>query len=105
MANFKRLSRYTGGIVSKNRNDEDFIVLKIPLKLKEGDNDKFIEVTQDFITRPDLLSSKVYGTPELWWVIYEFNGIQDPITELKVGQILRIPEINRVLDAINGLEL
>lgn len=105
MGNFKRLSRYTGGVVSRNRNDEDFIVLRNSLNLEEGDNDRFIEVTQEFINRPDLLSSKVYGTPELWWVIYEFNEIQDPIIDLKVGQVLRIPEIERVLDAIDSLEL
>lgn len=103
MANFKRHSRYTGGIVTKNRTDQDFLVLRNSLNLEEADGDIFIEVIQEYINRPDLLSHRVYGTPELWWVIFDFNEIQDPITQLKIGQLLRIPDIDRVLIAIDNI--
>ncbi len=104
MANFKRLSRYTGGTLASNRSDQNFLVLRRPLELEPADGDAFVTITDDLIRRPDLISNRAYGTPDLWWVIYEFNGIRDPLFELKAGQVLRIPELDRVLDAVKELE-
>lgn len=104
MANFKKNTRYTGGLISKNRSNQDFLILRKPLQLLESDGDIFITVTQEYEKRPDLVSSQVYGDPDLWWVIYEFNGIRDPFFDLKAGQLLRIPQLERVLLAIAALE-
>ena len=103
MANFKRLTRYTNGFSYKDRSGNDFLVLRQPLQLDPGDDDILISVDQNILQRPDLISSKAYDTPELWWAIYEFNGIKDPLFELKIGQILRIPNKERLIDAINRL--
>ena len=103
MARFKRLSRYTGGIVTKNRSEEDFLILRNLLNLPEDEGDIFVEVTQDLLKRPDLVATKAYNVPELWWAIYEFNGIRDPLFELTLGQVLRIPEIDRLEAAIEQL--
>lgn len=103
MANFKRLSRYTNGIVTKNRSGKDFLTLRKPLNLEKSDGDVFVTITQDIEMRPDLISNKAYGTPDLWWVIYEFNGVRDPLFDLRAGQILRIPELERVLDSIDSI--
>ena len=103
MANFKTNTRYTNGIVVKNRSGKDFLVLRKNLFLQEASSDTLTIVTQEYINRPDLLSSKVYGTPDLWWAIYEFNNIRDPLFDLKVGQIVRIPNINRLLQAIANI--
>lgn len=103
MANFKANTRYTNGILATNRSRKDFLVLRKSLNLTEDSTDTFILITQQYEKRPDLLSTAAYGTPELWWVIYEFNNIRDPFFELKSGQILRIPELNRVLEAISQL--
>jgi len=100
MANFKTNTRYTNGSVAKNRTGKDFLVLRRSLFLKEASTDTLVVVTQEYLHRPDLLSSKVYGTPDLWWAIYEFNNIRDPLFDIKLGQILRIPDINRLLKAI-----
>ena len=104
MANFKALSRYSGGIISKNRTDKDFLVLRKPLNLEEDDGDIIVQVTQDLEKRPDLVADKAYGNTDLWWVIYEFNGIRDPFFDLRQGMILRIPALDRVLAAIQELE-
>lgn len=104
MANFKDLTRYTGALVAKDRSGEDFLILRRQLGLEPEEGDTFITITQDIEKRPDLMSSRVYGTPDLWWVIYEFNGIRDPFFELKQGTSLRIPALERVLDAISELE-
>jgi len=104
MANFKKNSRYTGGIVTTNRSGEEFLILRRPLQLEEQEGDVFITITKELEKRPDLVASKAYGNPNLWWVIYDFNEIRDPFFNLKEGTILRIPELTRVLDAIGRLE-
>lgn len=104
MANFKRTSRYKRAIVTTNRSNQNFIILRKPLVLEQADGDTFFEVTQEVLKRPDLVAQTFYGNTEYWWVIYEFNGIKDPLFELKMGQILRIPALERVLVAIEQLE-
>lgn len=103
MANFKTLSRYTGGQVTKNRVGKDFLILRSSLNLKEDAGDVFVQVTQELEKRPDLVASKAYGNPDLWWVIYDFNNIRDPFFDLKSGMLLRIPALERVLLAIDQL--
>lgn len=105
MANFKKLSRYTNGIITTNRSGQEFLVLRGQLELEPEEGDVFVEITQDLIRRPDLIAQKAYGNPDLWWVIYEFNGIRDPLFELRPGQILRIPELDRVLEAVRNIGL
>jgi hypothetical protein len=103
MANFRANSRYTNGKVTTNRLNKTFLILRKPIKLEEDSTDTFIEVDQQLEKRPDLVSYKAYGVSELWWAIYEFNNIRDPFFDLKSGQILRIPAIERVLEAIDKL--
>ena len=43
-----------------------------------------------FTYRPDLVSQKVYFTPDYWWRIMEFNGMKD-ITEFVAGKTIRLP--------------
>lgn len=104
MANFKKFSRYTGGTATKNRSGRNFLILRQPLNLQPADGDVFVSVTQELLQRPDLVSYKAYGVPDLWWAIYEFNGIRDPIFDVKLGQVLRIPELSRVIQAIANLQ-
>lgn len=104
MANFNPLSRYANGIVSKNRSGQNFLTLRSALNLTESSGDIIITVTSDLVNRPDLIASKAYDNPQLWWVICEFNEIKDPFFDIKVGTILRIPELDRVLLAIEALE-
>lgn len=103
MANFKNLTRYTNGIITKNRNNQSFLILRRQLNLKESDGDTFVIVTQELEKRPDLVAQKAYNNPDLWWAIYEFNGIRDPFFNLPAGTLLRIPAIERVLAAIDAL--
>ena len=105
MANFKRFSRYTNSVATKNRSEEDFLILRKPLNLIEDDGDIFVEMTQELLNRPDLISYKAYGSPDFWWVIYEFNEIRDPLFDLRMGMLIRLPELDRVLSAIDNLEL
>jgi hypothetical protein len=107
MANFLKNSRYTGGVVAKTRSvgniaGKPFCVARDALGLPQDDGDCFATVTKELIGRPDLLASKFFGSPDLWWVIPEFNGILDPLKGFKVGDVLRIPSLDRVLEAIDA---
>lgn len=104
MANFKSSSRYRNAVVTSNRSNKNFIILRKSLVLEPSIDDTFMTVTQEVLQRPDLIAQTYYGNTEYWWVIYEFNGIKDPLFELKLGQILRIPALRRVLTAIEALE-
>ena len=103
MANFKRYSRYTNGKTDKDRSLEDFIILRDPLQLEPGDDDIFVEIKQNLLNRPDLIAQIAYQNPDLWWVVLEFNNISDPLFELRSGQLLRLPNKERLLAAINLL--
>lgn len=39
--------------------------------------------------RPDLISYRLYDTPDLWWFILWLNGIMDVWNELKSGVALK----------------
>ena len=103
MANFKEFTRYTNGVADKNRSGQDFLVLRKPLNLEPQESDTFVTVSQELLNRPDMISYDVYGTVDLWWVIFEFNKINDPLFDLKLGQQIRIPDKDRVIEAINKI--
>jgi len=105
MANFRSLSRYTGGIVTKNRSGKNFLILRNQLNLEPSDGDIFVTITGDIANRPDLIAQKAYEDTRLWWVIYEFNDIRDPMFDLRAGMILRLPQLQRVLQAIEELDI
>lgn len=43
------------------------------------------------LMRPEAISYKLYGTVRFWWIIMLVNGIDNPLSDIKVGQILKIP--------------
>lgn len=58
------------------------------------------KVTENDATHPDLISFKYYEREDLWWIICMYNSIVNPLTELTVGKVLRIPnlvEVNNLL--------
>ena len=103
MANFKTNTRYTNGEIANNTEDKEFLVVRKPLKLAKDRGDVYLTVTQDYLYRWDLLAYKAYGDYTLWWVIAEYNNIRDPLFDMKIGQTIVIPQLSRVLAAINKL--
>ena len=57
------------------------------------DSDEVVTVSSKFHHRPDLLSNKLYGTPDLWWIFIVRNPDQmmDPIYDLVSGLELYTP--------------
>ena len=59
-------------------------------EIPQSEDDKFLTLTSAVNYRPDLVSQKVYFTPDYWWRIMEFNGMKD-ITEFVAGKTIRLP--------------
>ena len=63
-------------------NLSDF-VLKYPVT--------YYRVTESDIPDPALISFRVYGTVDFFWLILLANNIEDAFTELTAGLLLTIP--------------
>ena len=46
---------------------------------------------ETYVNRPDLLARDLYGDEDLFWVIPLRNGLQDPVFDLKLGELLVVP--------------
>lgn len=102
MARFTTGSRYTNGIVSVNRNNDQFVVLRNLLILPPAPTDIYMTVTNTMLNRPDSISVIAYQRPDLWWAIFDVNGIKDMFS-LQVNMRLRIPQLDTLLAAIDTL--
>ena len=58
-------------------------------------------VVADERYRPDLIASRVYGNPNLFWAIAYRNGILLPMKDIAVGQVLMCPHIDDISAALN----
>jgi hypothetical protein len=58
----------------------------------------YYRVTAADIPDPALISFRVYGTVEFWWIVLLVNGIQNPLLELEAGIILQIPNVIDIYD-------
>lgn len=68
-------------------------------------NYDFGSITYTFIkenerARPDLLSLRIFGTPNYWWFIMWFNGFSDPWYDMMPDTLVKVPQLNRVTNAI-----
>lgn len=59
---------------------------------------EYYRVVADDVKRPDTLSYKAYGSVKYWWVICYVNGIQNPLEDIEVGTLLKIPNILDIYD-------
>ena len=50
-------------------------------------------VTQEELGLPDAIAHKHYGDADLWWVICYYNGIIDPLNDMKIGAKIKVPNI------------
>ena len=53
----------------------------------------YYTVKQEDIQRPDLLSYKIYGTTDYWWLLMRYNQIFDIWNDLFSGKTLSIPDV------------
>lgn len=53
----------------------------------------YYRVKEEDIMRLDLISYKAYRTVDYWWLIGVVNKIENPFTDVAVGDLLMIPNI------------
>lgn len=53
-------------------------------------------IKADDVQRPDLISYKVYGRVNYWWIIMKINKIEDVWNDLVPGRQLQIPNVNDI---------
>ena len=44
----------------------------------------------------DSIALFYYNSPTFYWVLTDFNNVQDPFSEIKEGQEIKIPTLNAV---------
>jgi hypothetical protein len=66
------------------------------------DTDRTYTVELKAVGRLDLLAAAYLDDSALWWVIAQYNAILDPVSEIVVGRVLRIPTKERVQTFLNG---
>lgn len=72
-------NKYTYGITAQLKNDTPYVEHIV----KQGET-------------IDNLALKYYNNPTKFWIICDFNRIQDPFIELKVGQKLKMPVVTNL---------
>lgn len=50
------------------------------------------------------LAYQLYGDVSLWWVLLLYNGLYDPINDVKPGLVLRIPSKDAIISYLESQE-
>lgn len=87
------ISRYTGFPYYYNAVDNKYIYGTTGQIVKDIPYVLHIAQQRDTF---DTLALKYYGNPTLYWVICDFNDIQDPYTDIEVGQKIKIPSLSSI---------
>ena len=91
---YQRVSRYSVFPYYYNRLDDKW-VYGLTAQLKQSDTPYVVHEVVHGDTL-DTLSLYYYNSPLLFWIIADFNQIQDPYKELVIGTLLKIPTYNAI---------
>lgn len=94
-------SRYLGNVIYSGAG-LSFQAQKIYKPIPNDSTDLQVQVLSGEGYRLDIISYRIYNTPDLWWVIALMNAIRNPFTSPQVGQMLRCATTVRVYQAILG---
>ena len=86
-------------IESKYLGNYIYSYLDTSFEIPEGMVVDLVEITDDYIARPDLVSIKAYNDDSYTDIICKLNGISNPF-ELNVGDVLVLPsfaDLNRFI--------
>lgn len=65
--------------------------------LPKSETDINVIITPKYAKRPDLVAYDMYGSPQLQWLVLQYNNIIDVSTEMMEGKTLVLPTKERVL--------
>ena len=91
---YEYISRYTSFPYYYHTEDDKYIY---GTTAQLEDSIGYVEhVVNSNLDTFDSLALKYYNNPTLYWVICDFNRIQDPYTKLKIGQRIKIPSLSNI---------
>ena len=91
---YQRVSRYSVFPYYYNRLDDKW-VYGLTAQLKQEDTPYVVHEVKQGDTL-DTLALYYYNSPLLFWIIADFNYIQDPYIDLTIGSLLKIPTFNAI---------
>jgi hypothetical protein len=53
----------------------------------------YYTICEQDLYRPDLLSYKLYGTTDYWWLLLKVNSIDNIWEDLNVEDVIQVPDI------------
>lgn len=59
---------------------------------------RYYRIQEEDIMRPDLISYKAYQSVSYWWLIAFINNINNPFTDMEVGNLIKIPNTIDIYD-------
>lgn len=90
---YDRLSRYSNFPYYYNIVDNKYIY---GVTAQLNDNTSYVVHVVKKNDTFDTLALYYYGNPTYYWIICDFNHIQDPFTELKQGDKIKIPTFSTI---------
>jgi len=68
--------------------------------LFKGADDILFTIPREDEFRPDIISSRFYGDPKLYWVLVYANNISDSPEGFYEGRVIRVPRYERVIELV-----
>lgn len=93
LKSYEKVSRYTS-VPFYYDSDSDKYIYGTAKKMKR--NTPFAEYQVKQGDTFDSLALDNYDDAQFYWVIAEFNGINDPFLKLRVGAKIRIPVLSEI---------
>lgn len=92
-------TEYSGYSPYVNTNQTNWYLKPIKyIQVPAHYSDKEYVIESKYENRPDLLSYRLYGTEQLWWILMvrNLNEIRDPLHDFKTGTTIYIPTKERI---------
>ena len=95
------ISNYYPKTIVNNIQECDLLNNYFARVFKIKRNVSFYTLRQEDIYRPDLLSFRLYSNPNLWWILFKYNNIDDVWNDLEVGQVIHVPSYADIEDFVS----
>lgn len=90
---YDKLSRYSSFPFYFNMLDNKYVY---GIVSQLNDSTPYISHAVKLDETFDDIALEYYGNPTYYWIITDFNRVQDPYSELKEGQIIKIPVLSSI---------
>ena len=96
------ISNYYPTVIVRDSVDKDLLNNYFAQTFKIKRDVMFYTLRYQDIHRPDLLSLKLYGDPNLWWILFKYNNIDDVWNDLTDGMVIHVPDYADIEDFVSA---